>query len=73
MLAIVVHNKWLVYQMDENSTFLNGHLEEEIYVEQSQGYEIPRQEKNIYILKKEVYGLKKAPRSWYSRTYCYLT
>jgi hypothetical protein len=32
-LAIVAQNKWHVYQMDVNSTFLNGHLEEEVYVE----------------------------------------
>ena len=38
-LAIVAENKWHVYQMDVKSTFLNGYLEEELYVEQPQGYD----------------------------------
>ena len=33
VLAIVAQNKWLVYQMDVKSTFLNGYLDEEVYVE----------------------------------------
>jgi hypothetical protein len=59
--------------MDVKSTFLNGHLEEEVYVEQPQGYEVPGQENKVYRLKKALYGLKKAPRAWYSRIDSYLT
>ena len=59
--------------MDIKSTFLNGHLEEEIYVEQPHGYELPGQENKVYILKKTLYGLKKSPRAWYSRIDSYLT
>jgi hypothetical protein len=73
VLAIVAHNKWHVYQMDVKSTFLNGHLEEEVYVEQPQGYEIPGQENKVYRLKKALYGLKQAPRAWYSHIDSYLT
>lgn len=40
ILAIATQNKWKVYQIDVKSTFLNGILEEEIYVEKPQGYEI---------------------------------
>jgi hypothetical protein len=47
VLAIIVHNKWIVYQMDVTSTFFNGHLEEEVYVEQPQCYDIPGQENKI--------------------------
>ena len=50
----------------------NRHLEEELYVEQPQGYEIPGQENKVYILKNELYGLKKTPRAWYSRIDSYL-
>ena len=37
VLGIVSQNKWLVYKMDVKSAFLNGYLEEEVYVEQPQG------------------------------------
>ena len=59
--------------MDVNSTFLNGNLEEEVYVEQPQGYEVPRQENKVYRLKKALYGLKQAPRAWYNRIDSYPT
>ena len=65
-LAIDAQNKWSLYQMDVKSSFLNGYLEEEVYVEQPQGYEYPGQENKVYRLKKALYGLKQAPRSWYS-------
>jgi hypothetical protein len=44
-----------------------------VCVEQPQGYEVPGQEYKVYMLKKELYGLKKAPRAWYSRIDSYLT
>ena len=55
VLAIAVQNKWHVYQMDVESTFLNGYLEEEVYVEQPQGYEVPGQEHKVYRLKKALF------------------
>ena len=44
--------------MDVKSTFLNVYLEEEVYVEQPQGYEVLGQEHKVYRLKKTLYGLK---------------
>ena len=41
VLAIVAQNKWHAYQMDVKSAFLNVYLDEEVYVEQPQGYEVP--------------------------------
>ena len=73
ILVVTTQNKWNVYQMDVKSTFLNGYLNEEVYVEQPQVYEVPRQEHKVYKMKKELYGLKQAPRSWYSRIDSYLT
>ena len=59
--------------MDVKSTFLNGYLEEELNVEQPQGYEVPGQEHKVYRMKKALYGLKKALRAWYSHIDSYLT
>jgi len=73
VLAMVAHNHWSVHQMDVKSTFLNGELEEEVYVEQPQGYEVHGQEDKVYRLNKALYGLKQAPRAWYSRIDAYLT
>ena len=53
--------------MDLKSTFLNGFLEEDIYVEQPSRYEIMGHENKVYKLKKALYGLKQAPRVWYGR------
>ena len=58
VLAIAAQNKWPIYQMDVKSAFLNGFLEEEVYVNQPEGYEIEGHERKVYILKKALYGLK---------------
>ena len=49
------------------SAFLNGTLEEEVYVKQTMGYEIKGEEDKVLRLKKAVFGLKQAPRAWNSR------
>ena len=51
--------------MDVKSTFLNGELEEEVYIEQPEGFMLSEKEDRVYRLKKALYGLKKAPRAWY--------
>nr|KYP75090.1 Retrovirus-related Pol polyprotein from transposon TNT 1-94 [Cajanus cajan] len=67
LLAIAAQKNWKVYQLDVKSAFLNGFLQEEIYVEQPQGFVKEGEEDKVYLLKKALYGLKQAPRSWYSR------
>ena len=52
-------------QLDVKTTFLHGDLEEEIYMQQPQGYDVKGKEKLVCRLKKSLYGLKQAPRLWY--------
>ena len=67
MLAIAAQMELPVYQLDVKSAFLNGELEEEVYVEQPCGYEVQGKEDKIYRLRKALYGLKQAPRAWNSK------
>lgn len=67
VLAIAAQNDWKVHQMDVKSAFLNGYLEEDVYVDQPSGYKRKGQEHKVCHLKKALYGLKQAPRAWYSR------
>jgi hypothetical protein len=63
---------WSLYQMDVKTTFLNGMIEEEVYINQPRGFEIHGQETHVCRLKKSLYGLKQAPQAWYSRIDEYL-
>jgi hypothetical protein len=55
------HNNFKVYQMDVNSSFLNGDLEEEVYMEQPEGFSLTDNPNYVYKLNKDLYGLKQAP------------
>ena len=59
--------------MDVNTTFLNGVIEEEVYIEQPQGFEVEERATHVCKLKKDMYGLKQAHRAWYGRIYSLLT
>ena len=72
LLAYAAHRGFKVYQMDVKSTFLNGILDEEVYIEQPEGFVDPRKRDMVYKLHKTLYGLKQAPRAWYERLHNYL-
>jgi len=65
-LAYACSRKIKVYQMDVNSAFLNGELEEEVYIEQPEGFLLTDKENYVCRSKKALYGLKQAPRAWYA-------
>ena len=73
LFAVAAHRNWKVFQLDVKSAFLNGILQEEIYVEQPAGFVTQGKEDKVYLLKKALYGLKQAPRAWYGRIDDYLT
>ena len=65
VLAFAAVMKWKIHQMDVKTAFLNGVVEEEVYVEQPLGFETHDMESHVCRLKKSLYGLKQAPRTWY--------
>ena len=71
-LAYVANKNFKVYQMDVKSTFLNWELEQEVYIEQSEGFPLTEEKDMVCKLKKALYGLKHAPRTWYARLSNYL-
>jgi hypothetical protein len=67
ILAIVTYMNLELYQMDVKTAFLNGELDEEIYMDQPIGFVADRQERKVCKLKQSIYGLKQSSRHWYLR------
>jgi hypothetical protein len=72
LLAYACSKNVKVYQIDVKSYFLNGELEEEVYIEQPEGFHLSENTNCVCKLKKALYGLKQAPRAWYSTLDKYL-
>ncbi|GJX30069.1 retrovirus-related pol polyprotein from transposon TNT 1-94 [Tanacetum coccineum] len=64
-VANAAHKNMTIYQMDVKTAFLNEELREEVYVSQPKGFVDQDNPNHVYRLKKALYGLKKAPRTWY--------
>ena len=67
ILALVAHYDLELHQMDMKTAFLNGNLDEEIYIEQLERFTKKGKEHLACKLKKSIYGLKQASRQWYLR------
>ena len=68
LLGLAAQKGWSVYQLDVKSAFLQGELTEDVFVEQPKGFTREEEDEGkVYKLNKALYGLRQAPRAWYSR------
>ncbi|KAL0550095.1 hypothetical protein IC582_014593 [Cucumis melo] len=67
LIAISALHGFEIHQMDVKTTFLNGELDEEIYMQQPKGFVSPDQEKKVCKLIRSLYGLKQAPKQWHEK------
>lgn len=67
LLAYAASEGWAVHHMDVKSAFLNGELKEEVYVAQPPGFVVDGKEQKVLRLVKALYGLRQAPRAWYTK------
>jgi hypothetical protein len=65
LLAHATHHDFKLYQIDVKSAFLNGPIKKEVYVEEPPSFKSEEYSNHVYKLHKALYGLKKAPRTWY--------
>nr|GFB96544.1 putative retrotransposon Ty1-copia subclass protein [Tanacetum cinerariifolium] len=62
LIAIVAYYDYEIWQMDVKTALLNGHLSEEVYMEQPEGFVNPKYPNHVCKLKRSIYGLKQASR-----------
>ena len=73
LLGMVASNNLELEQLDFTTAFLYGELEEEIFMHQPEGFEVPGKEGHVCKLIKSLYGLKQSPRQWYKRFDAFVT
>lgn len=67
LIALATQKRWQIFQLDVKSAFFDGKLNEEIYVQQPQGFLVKGGEDKVYKLKNDLYGLKQPPPpAWFS-------
>ena len=67
LLSLASNLDWPLYQLDVKNAFLNGDLEEEVYMEIPPGFNNEHDAGKVCKLKKALYGLKQSPRAWFDR------
>jgi len=65
LFTLAAQNDWLIHQMDVKTAFLNGKLEEILYMKQPQGFEDKDKPTWVCKLIRALYGLKQSPRIWF--------
>ncbi|KAK8535528.1 hypothetical protein V6N12_057044 [Hibiscus sabdariffa] len=64
LLSVAAFHDYEIWQMDVKTAFLNGKLEEDVYMTQPEGFVAPGNAGNVCKLQRSIYGLKQASRSW---------
>jgi hypothetical protein len=67
LIALTSIYHFEIHRMDVKTTFLNGELEEEIYMHQPEGFVMPNHKQKVCKLIKSLYGLKQTPKQWYEK------
>jgi Reverse transcriptase (RNA-dependent DNA polymerase)/gag-polypeptide of LTR copia-type/Integrase core domain/GAG-pre-integrase domain len=67
LLSLAAYHDWELHQMDVKSAYLNGDLDIPIYMRQPEGFVVPGKEDHVCQLKKSLYGLKQAGRTWHRK------
>nr|GEV52129.1 retrotransposon protein, putative, Ty1-copia subclass [Tanacetum cinerariifolium] len=67
LIAIAVFYDYEIWQMDVKTAFLNGYLDEDIYMVQHEGFIDPKHPRKVCKLQRFIYGLKQASRNWNKR------
>jgi hypothetical protein len=71
-IALAASMGWKLHHMDVKTTFLNGEIKEEFYIEHPEGLVIHNGKSHVCRLKKALYGLKQAPLAWYKKMHGFL-
>ena len=72
ILSLAVSYNWSLQQLDVRNAFLNGYLQEEVYMKQPPGFHDSSRPQYVCRLHKALYGLKQAPRAWFQRLSTFL-
>ena len=67
LLSLAVNSNWSLHQLDVKNAFLNGDLEEEVFMDLPPGFEGNHGKNKVCRLRKSLYGLKQSPRAWFER------
>ncbi|KAG8472343.1 hypothetical protein CXB51_034269 [Gossypium anomalum] len=73
LLGIVAMHDLELKQLDVKTVFLHGELEEDIYMQQPEGFIVSEKEDYVCLLRKSLYGLKQSPRQWYKMFDSFMT